>query len=86
MLVSYPSLIALVPLLLTDVLDSHLGQIAPKEALLFVLVQGLGVGVASTLAYTLVTRLLGEQPTFLALCGVFLVAAGVLLSSRPVRG
>lgn len=110
MVVTYPSLIVLVPLLLTGVLDSHLSQIAPKEALLFVLVQGVGVGVVSTLAYTLAIRLLGpllcstvgalapvlatllaipllgEQPTFLALCGVLIVTAGVLLSSRPIRG
>jgi drug/metabolite transporter (DMT)-like permease len=105
MVVTYPSLCVLLPLLVTGVLDSHVLQAAPNQLLLFLLVQGLGVGLLSTLGYALAIRLLGpmrcatvgalapvlvtllaipllgEQPGWLACCGVLAVTAGVLFSS-----
>jgi len=59
MLVTYPSLLVGAPLMAGGLLDSHLQQ-APAAALLpFVLVQGVAVGIASTLTYAIAIRRLG---------------------------
>lgn len=78
MLVSYPSLAALLVLLLSGLLDSHLAAIAPREALPFLLVQGLGAGLVSTLGYSLAIRLLG--PAVCATVGALAPVLAALLA------
>ncbi len=63
MVVTYPSLFLLAPLMGAGVLESHLGQIGGplgwRDTLPFILAQGVGVGLLSTLGYSLSIRLLG---------------------------
>jgi drug/metabolite transporter (DMT)-like permease len=60
MVVTYPSIFALLLLMAAGVLDSHLSQAAPSQTLPFVLVQGVGVGLVSTLGYSIAIRHLGS--------------------------
>ena len=59
MVVTYPSLFLLAPLMGAGVLESHLGQVGWRDTLPFILAQGVGVGLLSTLGYSLSIRLLG---------------------------
>lgn len=57
----YPSLFAVVALIGFDVVDSRLSQAAVSEMLPFILVQGVAVGIVSTLAYSLAIQQLGSS-------------------------
>lgn len=57
----YPSLFGIVILMGFDVLDSHLSQAPLAEMLPFILVQGVAIGVVSTLAYSLAIQKLGSS-------------------------
>lgn len=57
----YPSLFAVVALMGFDVLDSRLSQVAISEMLPFILVQGVAVGIVSTLAYSFAIQRLGSS-------------------------
>lgn len=59
MLVTYPSLIILAPLLLTGTLPSHLTQVPAQDLLPFIAVQGIGVGVVASLTYPYALKHLG---------------------------
>jgi len=86
MAVSYPSLLVLLPLMLAGLVESHLGQATSRELLPFVLVQGLGVGLLSTLVYALSIRLLGPLrcATVGALAPVLVTVLAVpVLGERP---
>lgn len=61
MLVTYPSLVMLAPLVLGGLLPVHPGGIDVSAALPFILVQGIGSGVLSTLTYAIAIRHLGAQ-------------------------
>ena len=59
MLVTYPSAIILGFLLLTGLVESHLMQHSFQECLPFILMQGIGVGIFSTIAYAIAIGYLG---------------------------
>ncbi|GGR93682.1 DMT family transporter [Deinococcus sedimenti] len=59
MLVTYPSLLVLAPLLLSGTLPSHLTQVPGPSLLPFIAVQGLGVGVVASLTYPYALKHLG---------------------------
>ncbi len=61
MVVTYPSLVLLAGLMGSGLVESRLGSAPLREVLLFAGVQGIGVGVFSTLLYGLSMRLLGAQ-------------------------
>jgi drug/metabolite transporter (DMT)-like permease len=61
MVVTYPSLLLLAGLEGTGLLESHLRAAPLRELLVFAGVQGVGVGIFSTLLYGLSVRLLGAQ-------------------------
>lgn len=58
-LITYPALLCLAPLMAAGVLPSHLSQVSFASTLPFIVVQGLGVGVVSSLTYPLAIRRLG---------------------------
>ena len=59
MLVTYPSLLLLAPLLLSGTLPSHLTQVPWQGLLPFIAVQGLGVGLVASLTYPYALKPLG---------------------------
>jgi len=59
MLITYPSLFALLLLMATGMVDNRIGQANLNEIGLFVLVQGCGVGILSPLTYAAAIRCLG---------------------------
>ena len=59
LLLSIGSLVILAPLLLTGAVTTHVGQISWHQALPFILVQGLGVGLVSTVGYAFAISRLG---------------------------
>ncbi|HEV7308018.1 DMT family transporter [Ensifer sp.] len=59
LLLSIGSLVILLPLILTGAVDSHIGQFSWHQALPFILVQGLGVGLVSTIGYAFAISKLG---------------------------
>ncbi|GGB77494.1 DMT family transporter [Deinococcus soli (ex Cha et al. 2016)] len=59
MLITYPSLLLLAPLLLSGTLPSHLTQVPWQGLLPFIAVQGIGVGVVASLTYPYALRHLG---------------------------
>ena len=85
-LVTYPSFIAVLGLVVAGVLPSHLGTIDAMSALPFIVVQGLGVGLLSTLTYATAIRQLGALrcATIGALApGLATLLAIPLLGERP---
>ncbi|WP_199699678.1 DMT family transporter [Deinococcus sp. RM] len=86
MLVTYPSLLMLAPLLLTGTLPSHLTQVPAQNLLPFIAVQGLGVGVVASLTYPYALKHLGTLrcATVGALAPVLAtLLALLLLGERP---
>ncbi len=61
MVVTYPSLLLLAALSGSGLLESHLSTAPMRDILVFAGVQGIGVGVFSTLLYGLSIRMLGPQ-------------------------
>ncbi|HEV7321370.1 MAG TPA: DMT family transporter [Ensifer sp.] len=59
LLLSIGSLIILLALVLTGAVTSHIGQFSWHQALPFILVQGLGVGLVSTVGYAFAISRLG---------------------------
>lgn len=59
MLVTYPSAIVLGILLMTGLAESHLARYTLQECMPFILMQGVGVGIFSTLAYAIAISYLG---------------------------
>lgn len=59
LLLSIGSLIGLVALIATGTVTTHIGQFSWQEALPFILVQGLGVGLVSTVGYAFAISRLG---------------------------
>ena len=56
LLLSVPSFLLLVLLVSLGVVDSHIGQFSMTSAMPFLLAQGLGVGVISSVSYALAIR------------------------------
>lgn len=59
LLLSVPSLVGLVVLMASGLVESHLGTFALADAAPFLLVQGLGVGLTASLAYVIAIARLG---------------------------
>ncbi|MFD1695769.1 DMT family transporter [Roseibium aestuarii] len=59
LLVAVGSLLVQIPLMLSGLVDSHLSTITFHSALPFLLIQGLGVGVISTIGYAFAISRLG---------------------------
>ncbi|MEI2298483.1 DMT family transporter [Ensifer sp. MJa1] len=83
LLLSIGSLIVLLALILTGAVTTHLGQFSWHEALPFILVQGLGVGLVSTVGYAFAISRLGTAKS--ATIGSLAPALASLLAI-PVLG
>lgn len=59
LLVTLPSFVLLLPLFAFGLVETHFGVFSLREAMPFLLVQGLGVGVVSTLSYATAIGRLG---------------------------
>jgi drug/metabolite transporter (DMT)-like permease len=83
LLLAIGSLIGLLALILTGAVTTHLGQFSWHEALPFILVQGLGVGLVSTVGYAFAISRLGTAKS--ATIGSLAPALASLLAI-PVLG
>lgn len=72
LVLSLSSLILLVPLMATGVIDSNIGHFTIVDAIPFILVQGLGVGLIAAVCYSFAISRLGasESATFGSLAPV----------------
>ncbi|MDN3681241.1 DMT family transporter [Vibrio tapetis subsp. quintayensis] len=59
-ILSYSSFFITLALILTDTVTTHWGSFSVQEAMPFVLVQGVGVGVLATIGYSYAVGLLGS--------------------------
>jgi len=82
LLLSLPSTLLLLCLMMAGVVESHLRSVALHEMLPFLLVQGLGTGIVSSLSYTVAVQRLGPGRSALigSLCPVlaYLLAVPLL--------
>ena len=78
LLLSLPSTLLLLCLMLAGVVESHLHSVTLHEMLPFILVQGLGTGIVSSLSYTVAVQRLG--PGRSALIGSLCPALAYLLA------
>lgn len=77
-LLCIPSFLILVTLVLCDVVPTHIGQFSLDEALPFILVQGLGVGVLASLTYSYAIQTIGADKS--AVIGSMTPAVASLLA------
>ncbi|WJM86534.1 DMT family transporter [Dickeya chrysanthemi] len=78
LLLSLPSALLLLGLMTTGVVESHLRSVTLHEMLPFLLIQGLGTGIISSLSYTVAVQKLG--PSRSALIGSLCPALAYLLA------
>lgn len=78
LLLSLPSTLLLLGLMTTGVVESHLSRVTLHEMLPFLLIQGLGTGIISSLSYTVAVQKLG--PNRSALIGSLCPALAYLLA------
>jgi len=86
MLVTYPSFVGIVLLMLTGAVETHLASVDTRQIALFGIVQGIGTGLASTLVYTVAVRHLGaiRGATMGALAPAIVTLAAIpLLDEQP---
>lgn len=86
MLITYPSLLVLLPLRAIGVFETHLSTVSLTDILPFVAIQGIGVGLLSSYAYALAVSRLGSTrcATVGALAPVLTTALAVpLLGEVP---
>ncbi|MGE6330582.1 DMT family transporter [Psychrobacter pacificensis] len=62
---SYTSFFLTLVMVLSGMMDSNIGSVSFDEVLPFILIQGLGVGVVSTIAFSYAVKQLGSMRTLL---------------------
>ena len=62
---SYTSFFLTLVMVLSGIMDTNIGSVSFDEVLPFILIQGLGVGVVSTLAFSYAVKQLGSMRTLL---------------------
>ncbi|QIZ51757.1 DMT family transporter [Dickeya zeae] len=78
LLLSIPSTLILLSLMMTGLVESHISNVAWHDMLPFLLIQGLGTGIVSSLSYTVAVQRLGPGQS--ALIGSLCPALAYLLA------